>query len=126
MLVAVDVFEAVADRHRRGLLDLLVEGERSVSELVNGMAPLSQPAVSQHLKVLRDLGLVEVRPVAQRRLYALGPSGLDEIDTWLERYRRYAAEHLDALERHLDRTAAAKRAEQGTKTKQARKKGRSK
>lgn len=111
MVASVDVFEAVADRHRRGLLDLLVEGERSVSELVEGMAPLSQPAVSQHLKVLRDLGLVEVRPVAQRRLYALRPGGLDELDTWLERYRRYWADHLDALERHLDRTAPAKRAE---------------
>lgn len=101
----MDVFEAVADRHRRALLDLLVDGERSVGELVDGMAPLSQPAVSQHLKVLRELGLVEVRPVAQRRLYALRPGGLDEMENWLERYRRYWAEHLDSLERHLERTA---------------------
>jgi DNA-binding transcriptional ArsR family regulator len=99
MLGGMDVFEAVADRHRRDLLDLLVDGERSVGELVDAMAPLSQPAVSQHLKVLRELELVEVRPVAQRRLYALRPGGLHELDNWLERYRRYWAEHLDSLER---------------------------
>src|SRR3954464_9305165 len=63
---------------------------------------LTQPTVSRHLRVLREVGLVEVRPDAQRRIYALRADGLVAIDDWINRYRRYWADHLDALERHLE------------------------
>ena len=69
----------LAEPHRRQLLELLRDGERPVGELVEGLG-LSQPAVSKHLRVLRDAGLVEVRPDAQRRLYRLRPAPLMELD----------------------------------------------
>jgi DNA-binding transcriptional ArsR family regulator len=94
-------FSAVAEPARRDILDLLREGERSVGELV-GVLGLSQPGVSKHLRVLRDAGFVAVRPDAQRRLYALRPEPLAELDAWLAPYRRLWADRLDALERHLD------------------------
>lgn len=97
----MDVFEAVAEPNRRAMLDLLVDGERSAGELVASFPSLTQPAVSRHLRVLREAGLVEVRADAQRRIYALRPAGLAELDAWLSRYRRYWSDHLDALERHL-------------------------
>jgi DNA-binding transcriptional ArsR family regulator len=97
----VDVFEAVAEPHRRALLDLLADGDRSAGDLVAALPSLSQPAVSRHLKVLREVGLVEARVDAQRRIYRLRPQALGEIDGWLERYRRYFSAHLDALEQHL-------------------------
>ncbi len=98
----MDVFAAVAEPSRRVLLDLLVRGERPAGDLVAALPSLTQPAVSRHLRVLRDAGLVTVRPEAQRRLYSLRPERLAEIDAWLEPYRRYWTRHLDALERHLD------------------------
>jgi DNA-binding transcriptional ArsR family regulator len=98
-----DVFEAVAEPSRRALLDLLAGGERSAGELVAALPALTQPAVSRHLRVLRDVGLVDVRVDAQRRMYRLRPAGLAPLDTWLDRYRRYWTDHVDALERHLDR-----------------------
>jgi DNA-binding transcriptional ArsR family regulator len=97
----VDVFEAIAEPTRRALLDLLADGEKAAGELVATMPHLTQPAVSRHLRVLREVGLVEVRPDAQRRIYALRADGLVEIDKWVSRYRRYWAGHLDALEQHL-------------------------
>ena len=100
----MDVFEAVAEPSRRALLDVLAEGERTAGELVATLPNLTQPAVSRHLRVLREVGLVEVRPDAQRRIYALRADGLVEIDRWLGAYRRYWAEHLDSLEHHLART----------------------
>ena len=106
--MAGDVFEAVAEPSRRFLLDLLADGERSAGELVAALPDLTQPAVSRHLRVLRDVGLVESRIDAQRRIYRLRPGGLTPLDAWLERYRRYWAGHLDALERHLDRGAQEK------------------
>lgn len=99
----MDVFEAVAEPSRRVLLDALADGERSAGELVATLPDLTQPTVSRHLRVLRDVGLVEVRPDAQRRIYALRADGLVAIDEWIERYRRYWTGHLDALERHLER-----------------------
>jgi DNA-binding transcriptional ArsR family regulator len=95
-------FEVLAEPTRRRILDLLRDGERSVGELVDRLT-LSQPGVSKHLRVLRDAGLVEVRIEAQRRWYGLRPEPLTEIDAWLEPYRRLWAQHLDALEQHLDR-----------------------
>lgn len=100
----MDVFEAVAEPSRRTLLDLLLQGERSAGELVDGLPTLSQPAVSRHLRVLRDAGLVDVRVEAQRRMYALRPAGLSELEAWLQRYRRYWTAHLDALELHIAHT----------------------
>jgi DNA-binding transcriptional ArsR family regulator len=97
----MDVFEAVAEPNRRALLDLLAEGERPAGELVSSLPSLTQPAVSRHLRILREVGLVAVRPDGQRRIYALRTDRLIEIDEWISRYRRYWPQHLDALERHL-------------------------
>jgi DNA-binding transcriptional ArsR family regulator len=94
-------FDVLAEPARRDILDLLREGERSVGELVERLS-LSQPGVSKHLRVLRDAGLVVVRPDAQRRWYRLRAEPLAEIDAWLGPYRRYWSGRLDALERHLD------------------------
>ena len=94
-------FELVADGTRRRILDLLRERERSVGELVARLG-LTQPAVSKHLRTLREAGLVRVRRDAQRRWYQLRAEPLAELDAWLEPYRQFWASRLDALERHLD------------------------
>src|ERR1700750_3266989 len=99
----MDVFEAVAEPRRSALLAALIHGERTAGELVATLPGLTQPTVSRHLRVLREVGLVEVRPDAQRRIYALRADGLIAIDEWLAPYRRHWADHLDALERHLER-----------------------
>jgi DNA-binding transcriptional ArsR family regulator len=99
----VSTFQVLAEPHRRHILDLLREGEKSVTELVLGLR-LSQPGVSKHLRVLREAGLVGVRVDAQRRLYGLRPQPLAEVDRWLQPYRTLWSERLDALEQHLDRT----------------------
>jgi len=93
-------FDVLAEPVRRDILDLLRDRERSVGELVERLS-LSQPGVSKHLRVLREAGLVEVRPEAQRRWYHLRAEPLAEIDAWLDPYRRLWATRLDALERHL-------------------------
>ena|ERR1700728_4089398 len=93
-------FEVLAEPSRRRILDLLRQGERSVGELVGSIA-LTQPAVSKHLRVLKEAGLVDVRADAQRRLYRIRPAPLVELDAWLEPYRSLWSERLDALERHL-------------------------
>ncbi|HWF49487.1 MAG TPA: metalloregulator ArsR/SmtB family transcription factor [Solirubrobacteraceae bacterium] len=97
----MSVFEVLAEPHRRRILDLLGPSEWSVGELVERLE-LSQPAVSKHLRILREAGLVEVRVDAQRRLYRLRPEPLRAIDEWLAPYRLMWANRLDALERHLD------------------------
>ena len=94
-------FDVLAEPARRRILDLLLEEPRSVGELVERVG-LSQPGTSKHLRVLRDAGLVRVRPEAQRRRYELAPEPLAEVDAWLAPYRRLWAKRLDALERHLD------------------------
>lgn len=96
-------FQVLAEPRRRQILDLLRVSERPVGDLVRLLA-LSQPAVSKHLKVLREAGLVEVRQDAQRRWYRLRPEPLAEVDAWLAPYRQLWKESLDALERHLDAT----------------------
>jgi DNA-binding transcriptional ArsR family regulator len=93
-------FEVLAEPSRRQILDLLLDGERPVGELVSALT-ISQPAVSKHLRVLREAGLVSVRTDAQRRLYRVRAEPLREIDEWLRPYRRLWGERLDALERHL-------------------------
>jgi len=95
------VFEVLAEAHRRRILELLRAHERPVGDLVAELR-LSQPAVSKHLRVLREAGLVRVRADAQRRLYQLEPEPLRALDEWLAPYRRMWAGRLDDLERHLD------------------------
>jgi len=97
----MDVFEAIAEPSRRELLDLLSERERPAGDLVAHLHKLTQPAVSRHLRILREVGLVEVRPDGQRRIYALRADRLIEIENWISRYRRYWPRHLDALANHL-------------------------
>ena len=97
----VATFEVVAEPNRRRILDLLLEGERPVGDLVRELA-VSQPAVSRHLRVLRDAGLVAVRADAQRRLYRVRSEPLRAIDDWLAPYRAQWTARLDDLERHLD------------------------
>jgi DNA-binding transcriptional ArsR family regulator len=96
-----DAFTVLAAPNRRRILDLLRERERPVGELVEALS-VSQPAVSKHLRVLRDAGVVDARVDAQRRLYRVRPGPLREIDTWLGPYRAMWNESLDALEQHLD------------------------
>ncbi len=99
-MAATATIEVLAEPNRRQLLDVLRTGERSVNALV-ATVQLSQPAVSKHLRVLRDAGLVDVRPDGQRRLYRLRPEPLMELDEWLEPYREMWRTSLDKLERHL-------------------------
>jgi DNA-binding transcriptional ArsR family regulator len=101
-------WQALADPNRRAVLGLLLERPRPAGELVERLG-LSQPGTSKHLRVLREAGLFEVRPDGRRRLYALRPEPLAELDAWLAPYRRHWAGRLDALERHLD-TQATKEA----------------
>lgn len=100
-MYSMTAYTALAEPHRRQILDLLRAGERSVGELVARLA-LSQPGVSKHLKVLREAGLVEVRPEGKLRWYGLRPQPLAEVDAWLEPYRAHWSDRLDALERHLE------------------------
>jgi len=95
-------FDALAEPARRQILELLRQRERRVGELVERLG-LSQPGVSKHLRVLREAGLVRVRPDGQRRWYGLRPEPLAELDEWLTPYRELWGGRLDALERHLDR-----------------------
>ena len=94
-------FEVVAEPTRRRILDLLLTGERPVGDLVTDL-DMSQPGVSRHLRVLRDAGLVTSRTDAQRRLYAINPGPLAELEEWLAPYRRLWAGRLDQLAAHLD------------------------
>jgi DNA-binding transcriptional ArsR family regulator len=96
----IATFELLAEPTRRRILDLLRDGERPVGELVDRLS-MSQPAVSKHLRVLRDSGLVDVRVDAQRRMYRLRPGPLREVDAWIEPYRRLWDQRLDRFERHL-------------------------
>ena len=98
----IATFELLAEPTRRRILDLLRDGERPVGELVERLS-MSQPAVSKHLRVLRDSGLVDVRVDAQRRLYRLRPERLREVDAWIEPYRQLWTDRLDRLDRHLQR-----------------------
>jgi DNA-binding transcriptional ArsR family regulator len=105
----MDTFSAVADPRRRAMLDLLVKRERSVGELVSAFPGISQPAVSKHLRILRDAGLVDMRVQAQQRIYTFQPKGLAELDAWIAKYKVFWPESLNALERHLDKNKGAKR-----------------
>src|SRR6188472_2986384 len=104
LLLVPSTWAALADPHRRTVLELLREHPRPVGELVERLR-LTQPGTSKHLRVLRDAGLVSVRQEGQRRVYALRPAPMAELDAWLAPYRELWTDRLDALERHLDRKA---------------------
>jgi DNA-binding transcriptional ArsR family regulator len=91
------IFEVLAEPNRQRILDLLREGERPVGEIVDALG-MSQPAVSKHLRVLKEAGLVDVRAEAQRRLYSVRPEPLMELDAWLAAYRRLWEAKFDRLE----------------------------
>lgn len=101
------MFDVLAEQHRRQILDLLRVRERSVGELVEAL-PMSQPAVSKHLRLLRDAGLVEVRVDAQRRVYRVRAEALRQVDDWLAPFRALWNASLDDLEHHLDEMDAPK------------------
>jgi DNA-binding transcriptional ArsR family regulator len=101
-------FGIIAEPNRRAILSLLASSERTVSEIEYKLR-MSQPSVSKHLRVLREAGFVEARVDAQRRVYRIKPEPLMKVDAWLAPFRRFWSAHVDALERHLDRTAQAPR-----------------
>jgi DNA-binding transcriptional ArsR family regulator len=96
----MDTFIALADPTRRQIIESLALGEISFGELADKFE-MSRPAVSQHLKVLRDAGIVTARADAQRRIYRLSDDGLDEIDAWLGKVREFWNRRLDKLEQLL-------------------------
>jgi DNA-binding transcriptional ArsR family regulator len=96
------VFEIIAEPNRRAILGLLVSSQQSVGEIERQLG-MTQPTVSKHLRVLREAGFVQSTVDAQRRLYQLKPEPFQEVDAWLARFRRFWSDHVDALERHLDR-----------------------
>jgi DNA-binding transcriptional ArsR family regulator len=102
-MVSGATIEVIAEPSRRQILDELLRGEQPVNALVERLS-IAQPAVSKHLRILREAGLVAVRPDGQRRLYRLRPEPLIELDTWLEPYREMWRTSLDKLEQHLTET----------------------
>ena len=101
-MTTATVLQVLGEPNRLAILDALRGGERPVGELVDAVH-LSQPAVSKHLRVLRDAGLVDVRPDAQRRMYRIRTEPLAALDEWLSTYRELWTTHLDLLEAHLER-----------------------
>jgi DNA-binding transcriptional ArsR family regulator len=95
-------FEVLAEPTRRQIVELLAEGERSAGEIASHFST-SRPGISRHLRVLREHGLVNAREEAQRRLYSLDPAPLEELDEWLQRYRSFWANRLDALDTEIRR-----------------------
>ncbi len=98
-----DVYKAISDPNRRIVLDLLAHGEQPVSAILVRVE-LTQPALSQHLKVLRKVGLVRQRRAGRERIYALNPKPLKEISDWLKHYEVFWHEKLAQLGEHLERT----------------------
>jgi DNA-binding transcriptional ArsR family regulator len=113
-MTRMHAFEVLGDPVRRRILELLADGERSAGEVtavVQQQFGISQPAVSQHLRVLREHGFTTVRADGARRLYAVDPAPLREIDHWLESYRRFWTQPLDALATELARGERERRKE---------------
>ena len=99
---AAKALDALGDPTRRAVFEALAIGPHPVGQIAAGL-PVSRPAVSQHLRVLKEAGLVASRAEAQRRVYSINPAPLRQIDRWLQRYRKFWSDELDSLERHLDR-----------------------
>ena len=104
----MDRFTALADPNRRRMMELLGRGDRSAGAIA-GAFELSAPAVSQHLKALREAGLVRVTVDGQRRIYSLDPDGLAAVDDWIERVRGDWSHRLDRLEAALRKEQGADR-----------------
>jgi DNA-binding transcriptional ArsR family regulator len=105
-LGVVHAFDVLGDPVRRRILELLAEGEQTsgaVTAIVRAEFDISQPAVSQHLKVLRDNGFATVRPEGTRRLYAVRPEPLQDVDVWLDRFRRFWTPRLAGLATEIER-----------------------
>ena len=98
---SADIFQAIADPTRRALLDRLRDGEQAVKQLAEPFE-MSMPAISQHLQVLCEAGLVEVRKVGRQRLYKLNPDPLKEVSEWVNPYEQFWQEKLDALGKYLE------------------------
>src|SRR5882762_10484599 len=96
------VFEIIAEPNRRAILSLLVSSQQSVGEIERQLR-MPQPTVSKHLRVLREAGFVEATVDAQRRLYRLKPEPFQEVDAWLDQFRRFWSDHVYALGWHVDR-----------------------
>ena len=114
-------FDVLGEPVRRRILELLVDGELTSGALCASIQDefgISQPAVSQHLRVLRDSGFATVRPVGARRLYAVKPDALQDVDAWLDRFRRFWTPPLEALATELARGARGRRAAHVRDTKQ--------
>ena len=107
----MDIFTALADPTRRRIIESLAAGETSFGELADKFE-MSRPAVSQHLKLLRDAGIVASRADAQRRIYRLNGDSLDELDAWLGTVREFWSQSLDRLERLLGDADKADKGEQ--------------
>ena len=110
------VFEIIAEPNRRAILSLLVSSQKSVGDIERRLR-MPQPAVSKHLRVLREAGFVESTVDAQRRLYRLKPEPFQEVDAWLDQFRRFWSAHVDALERYLDRMDQSPETKTKTKAK---------
>lgn len=96
------IFTAIADPTRRAMLDFLVARPRAAGEIVSHFPQLTQPGVSQHLRVLREAQLVSVTVQAQQRIYSLKPEGLKKLHDWISKYQIFWTDRLEALEDHLD------------------------
>jgi DNA-binding transcriptional ArsR family regulator len=115
----MEAFDVLGDPVRRTILELLAGNELSagaISATVESDFGISQPAVSQHLRVLRESGFVTVRPEGTRRLYSVMPEGLQDVDVWLDQFRRYWTPKLDALGTELARGKRARRTKTATTT----------
>jgi DNA-binding transcriptional ArsR family regulator len=110
----VHAFDVLGDPVRRRVLELLADGELSAGEIgttIQGEFAITQPAVSQHLKVLRDNGFASVRPDGQRRLYAVNGAALRDVDEWLDAFRRFWTPHLSALTTEIARGKRQRRSQ---------------
>jgi DNA-binding transcriptional ArsR family regulator len=115
-------FDIIAEPNRRAILTLLASSEQSVGEIERQLG-MTQPAVSKHLRVLREAGFVEATVDAQRRLYHLKAEPFQEVDAWLDQFRRFWSAHVDALERYLDLMDEPKPAKRKTRPRRESDKG---
>jgi DNA-binding transcriptional ArsR family regulator len=112
----VHAFDVLGDPVRRRILELLADGEQTsgaITDVIRTEFAISQPAVSQHLRVLRDNGFASVRAEGTRRFYAVEPAPLSEVDAWLDRFRRFWEQRIDALGTELARGRRARRRRAG-------------
>jgi len=123
----VNAFDVLGDPVRRRILELLADGEQTAGALTDAIRAefgISQPAVSQHLKVLRETGFATVRAEGTRRLYAVNPTALSEVDQWLGRFRAFWSQRMDALETELFRGRREARQRQSSREAPAQASGR--